>query len=363
MENNKIANIETDAFMGYEHSLAELYLTNNALTAMPSALANLTGLRVLDVRNNSIVTFDHYTMNQLGKVLTTLSFGDASMSTWPSEFRFLRVLQTLNIYYATLTALPQDAFHGFSQALHTLRIESTNIGQLIPALCHLTQVRNFYFDNNNYPHGYQSIFEPCPNALTSLKSLHLSNDDLQHFPPVFALFPNITTLYVINNPAMFYVDDSLVPANTKIQNLYLYNNGLTRVPEAVQKMPMLVTLDLHGNQIKLVETHDVADMDPLKKLRLDGNPIRHISSMAFQNLPQLHFLSLNGTDIVSFPRAIASIADLTDLYLPDDQIECNCDIAFLKNLHIRANIRGTCESSTEPILNFVRGGLGQCPSP
>ena len=363
MENNKVANIDNDAFMGYEGSLTELYLTNNMLTYIPSALGNLTRLNTLDVRNNSITTFDAHTMNQIGKTLNTFSFGDTSMIHWPTELRFFRVLHTLNVFYLSLGALPQDAFHGFSQSLQTLRIDSTDIGLLLPALCHLTQVKSFYHDNNNYYHGHQSIFEPCPNALMSLQTLHMANDDLQHFPPVFVLFPNITSLHIINNPSLFYVDDSLIPANTKLQKLYLFDNGLTRVPEAVQKIPLLKTLDLHGNRIKLIETHDVTDMDSLLTLRLDGNPVRYISSMAFQNLPQLHHLFLNGTNIISFPQAIASVTTLFDLYLPDDQIECNCDIAFLKNWHTHTNIRGTCESSVERINDFVRAGLHSCPSP
>ena len=363
MDNNQISALEKDAFMGYEGSLIELYLSNNKITSIPTALGNLTRLAILDLTNNSLTSFEVHTMNQIGKTLFSFSFGDVSMSQWPSELRFFRVLQTLNVYYMRLTALPQDAFHGFSQTLQTLRIDSTNVGSLLPAICHLTKVKSFYYDNNDYYHGRESIFEPCPSALGSLRTLHMSNDNLKHFPPVFVLFPNITSLYIINNPALFYVDDSLIPANTKLETLYLYENGLTRVPEAVQKIPLLATLDLHSNQIRLIEAHDVNDMDSLQTLRLDGNPIKYISSSTFQNLPQLFHLWLNGTSLTKFPQAISAIGDLRDLYLPDDQIECNCDIAFLKNWHTRANIRGNCESSAERINDFVRNGLHSCPLP
>ena len=360
LENNKISLVEKDAFMGIARPLRELYLANNKLTAIPGALANLTALQKLDIRNNSIVTFDSHTMSTLGQSLRYLLIGSASMNFWPGELHYLRYLNELDIYYVGLQGLPADAFHGFETTLQTLRLDTTSIGVINPAICHLTHLKNFFFDNNNYYHGHRSIFEPCQTPISSLQTLHISNDQIQDFPPVLAIFPGLTTLFIINNPMLYFMDEAFVPANTKLQYLYLYSNGFTRIPEAIQKMQLLQNLDLHNNTIRLVETHDITDMDALTKIRLDGNPIEYISTTAFQNLPQLHNLYLNGTCLTKFPQSVPTLTSLKYLKLPSDQIECICDtLGYLRTWHVQRglNIDGTCEASNDRIFDYIRNGV------
>ena len=358
MDNNKLSQIDGDAFMGVARPLRELYLANNMLTSIPGAFANLTNLQKLDIRNNSIVTYDSRSMSSIGRTLRYLSIGTAGMMQLPRELQYLRYLETLDIYYVGMQALPTDVFHGFESTLHTLRIDSTSIGAINPAICHLTHLQRFYFDNNNYYHGLRSIFEPCITPISSLKLLHISNDSVQDFPPVLSLFPGLTDLYIINNPGLYFMDDTLIPASTKLQNLYLYNDGFTRVPEAVQKMQQLKKLDLHGNRIRLVETHDITDMDALLKLRLDGNSLDYISRTAFQNLPDLQYLYLNGSSITEFPQSITTLPSLRFVHLPNDQIECICDtLGYLKTWQMPRgfNMDGTCEASSDRVLDYIRG--------
>ena len=358
LDNNKISRMDKDAFMGIERSLKELYLANNMLASIPGAFANLTNLQKLDIRNNSVMTYDPHAMSAIGRSLTYLLIGSGGMMQWPYELHYLRYLDTLDIYYVSMQGLPSDAFHGFESTLHTLRIDRTSIGVLNPAICHLTNLKMFYFDNNNYHHAHRSIFEPCLISISSLQTLHISNDSLQDFPPVLALFPGLTTLYIINNPGLYFMDDTLIPASTKLQYLYLFSNGFTRVPEAVQKMQLLKVLDLHDNTVRLVETHDITDMDALLTLRLDGNPIEYISTTAFQNIPDLQYLFLNGSSITEFPQSITSLPSLKYVKLPSDQIECICDtLGYLRTWNIRRglNIDGTCEASSERIFDYIRG--------
>ncbi|WP_043998975.1 leucine-rich repeat protein, partial [Microcystis aeruginosa] len=166
--------------------------------------------------------------------------------------------------------------------------------------------------------------------LTSLQSLHLSNNQISEIPEALAHL-------------------------TSLQSLDLSINQIREIPEALAHLTSLQSLDLSYNQIREIP-EALAHLTSLKSLSLSYNQIREIPE-ALAHLTSLQGLFLNNNQIREIPEALAHLTSLQYLYLSYNQIreipEALAHLVNLKRLVLENN----------PITNvppeIIRQGWGK----
>uniref|UniRef100_A0A8C8DMA4 Leucine rich repeat containing G protein-coupled receptor 6 n=1 Tax=Oryzias sinensis TaxID=183150 RepID=A0A8C8DMA4_9TELE len=247
---NNISEIQPRAFH-HLHLLSELRISGNQLRYISAqALQGLHNLRVLMLQNNQLERLPDDTPWDLPNLLS-LRLDANLLSDVPSEaFEGVRSLKHLWLDDNSLTEIPVMAL----DSLPSLQAMTLALNQIthIPdyAFANLSALVVLHLHNNHI----QSMGSRCFEGLQSLETLDLNYNDLQEFPVA------VRTL-------------------SKLQELGFHNNNIKAIPERA----------FVGNP-------------QLKTIHFYENPIQFVGKSAFQFLPKLHTLSLNGaTQIQEFP--------------------------------------------------------------
>uniref|UniRef100_A0A7N4V7H6 Leucine rich repeat containing G protein-coupled receptor 6 n=1 Tax=Sarcophilus harrisii TaxID=9305 RepID=A0A7N4V7H6_SARHA len=138
--------------------------------------------------------------------------------------------------------------------------------------------------------------------LRFLEELRLSGNHLSHIPgQAFSGLYSLKILMLQNNQL------SRIPAEAlwelpNLQSLDLNYNELLEFPVAIRTLGRLQELGFHNNNIKAIPEKAFVGNPLLQTIHFYDNPIQFVGRSAFQYLPKLHTLSLNGaTDIREFP--------------------------------------------------------------
>ncbi|WP_267273821.1 NEL-type E3 ubiquitin ligase domain-containing protein [Pseudomonas putida] len=108
---------------------------------------------------------------------------------------------------------------------------------------------------------------------------------------------------------------------SKVRNLDLRNNRLTRLPAGIEQLTELKNLRLGGNQIVLSSEDNLrlSQLVELRRLELNGNPVGLLPPLA--SLPLLRRLSLRNTGLGDLPADLARHGNLELLDMRDNQIQ------------------------------------------
>lgn len=354
--------LHPDAFNGVEDKITFLKLQHNNLQTLPTAVANLSNLILLDIYDNPIKTFDETVLVSLGSHLQMLHVGSPIMDQWPQEFQHLKVLQALRLHDLSLDHLPRRAFRGFESTLNTLEINSTQLTSIPRAICNLTHLNNLIYVNNI--NSSTKMFLPtCPNPVSSLFSLKLDSNDLETFPDIFSLFPNLVSLSVSYNRQMAAVDQT-IPSGTKLGGLTLTGNNLTEIPPGITNCSYLKTLDLSDNGITKINTTDLEGLN-LLFLDISENPLGFIANDAFLGMSSLNHITLDNTLLDNLPEALQFLENIQVVDYNNDEVVCTCEsLGWLKNLTTIDTIffYGECTEGLlgESIDTFVSLILPKC---
>ena len=321
---NNIHEIHDDAFAGVQTAITILKLNNNGLKTLPDALAKLTNLTDLEIQSNPIKTFSGMVMSSIGPSLEILTMGSVEMTEWPQEFQYLTNLNTLKVFDIMATDLPEDAFDGSADTLKNLQITNTMLWEVPHAICNLTMLEGLQYNHNRNANDSASILPNCSSTLITVTSAGFIGNGLTELPDILNDFSNLSTLYVVGNTGLTSINWQTIPDNTRLSNLYLYNNGFRVFPTDVDNIRTLKYLDLHNNNITILHKSDVKGLTNLMRLNLNGNPLRFIELDALQNLPNLLYLSLDNTHLKSIPQAITFSTSITTISLKNDDVYCTC---------------------------------------
>uniref|UniRef100_A0A6G1SIB6 Protein toll n=1 Tax=Aceria tosichella TaxID=561515 RepID=A0A6G1SIB6_9ACAR len=282
------------------YHIEQLNLSENNLTVLhdSSGMSRLINLLELKI-----------THNQLSRCEEASLFG-------------LQRLQSLDLSHNKLKGLPAKFFQPVKHTIKKLNLSFNSISVLVPTL----------FD-----------------SLNQLEYLDLSHNDItSHWINGDRLFKNLTQLHyldlsfnkldVISSPATF---GSL----QQLETLSLQHNELRQVPETIQHLRFLSSLDLSQNLIhditnasylsncrllfnlnlesNLLEniTRDAfSDLPALKVLNLANNRIHHLDQQAFDYVPDLHALRLDSNRLVDFGQAFVNLRFLLMLNISSNRI-------------------------------------------
>ncbi|XP_051913161.1 leucine-rich repeat-containing G-protein coupled receptor 6 isoform X1 [Hippocampus zosterae] len=247
---NNISEIQPRAFHQL-HLLTELRISGNRLRYISGhALQGLHNLKVLMLQNNHLERLPH----------------DAP---WD-----LPNLLSLRLDANLLSEVPSGAFQG------------------IPALRHL------WLDDNSLT----EIPVVALDALHSLQAMTLALNQITHIPDY--AFANLSALVVLHlhNNWIQIMGMRCFEGLHSLETLDLNYNELQEFPVAIRTLSKLQELGFHNNNIKAIPEGAFVGNPHLQTIHFYENPIQFVGKSAFQFLPKLHTLSLNGAaPIQNFP--------------------------------------------------------------
>ncbi|MFV3288604.1 NEL-type E3 ubiquitin ligase domain-containing protein [Pseudomonas sp. NY11955] len=138
--------------------------------------------------------------------------------------------------------------------------------------------------------------------------------------PENVAFDHITHL-TLRNMQMTALDAGFLGRFSKVRNLDLRGNQLTRLPAGIEQLAELRTLRLGGNQIVLSSDDNLrlGQLVGLRRLELNGNPVGLLPPLA--SFPQMRRLSLRNTGLGNLPAELARHGNLELLDMRDNQIQ------------------------------------------
>ncbi|MCE7761714.1 hypothetical protein GQL56_03570 [Pseudomonas putida] len=161
-----------------------------------------------------------------------------------------------------------------------------------------------------------------PGAVAGDYHLTIVGDRVGELPalPDNVAFDHITHL-TLRDMQLTTLEAGFLGRFSKVRNLDLRGNQLTRLPAGIEQLAELRNLQLGGNQIVLSSADNLrlSQLTALRRLELNGNPVGLLPPLA--SFPLLRRLSLRNTGMGALPADLARHGNLELLDLRDNQIQ------------------------------------------
>jgi hypothetical protein len=161
-----------------------------------------------------------------------------------------------------------------------------------------------------------------PGEVAGDYHLTIVGDRVGYLPalPDNVVFDHITHL-TLRDMQLTTLEASFLGRFTKLRNLDLRGNQLTRLPAGIEQLTELTNLRLGGNQIVLSSDDNLrlSQLLGLRRLELNGNPVGLLPPLA--SFPLLRRLSLRNTGLGELPADLARHGNLELLDMRDNQIQ------------------------------------------
>ncbi|KAJ1354600.1 hypothetical protein KIN20_011590 [Parelaphostrongylus tenuis] len=274
-------------------------------------------IRSLTIADCEVTSIDPAFFRAVESSLEELSLLNNNLVNIPL-FGNMSKLASLNLHGNKLQDVPENAFEGLSQ-LRYLRLESNKICALSPNA--LSEVKS-----------HLELLDLSGNCLTTIPAQHLRNSvKLMYLDLSDNKIAEINNFELMNLP--------------QLKELRLHNNILNEIhPMAFMNVPQLQYLymrdnligNLEGNRLQafhqleildvtnnlLKKLPELKDLISLKQVRLDGNLIEKIETLAFSNNPKLQLISIQNNNIVQIARnSFDSLDQLLVLLLANNSIQ------------------------------------------
>uniref|UniRef100_A0A8C3Y486 Leucine rich repeat containing G protein-coupled receptor 6 n=1 Tax=Catharus ustulatus TaxID=91951 RepID=A0A8C3Y486_CATUS len=266
------------------------------LSEVPANLSPLTAY--LDLSMNNISQLQPSALRHL-RFLEELRLSGNHISRIPGEaFSGLYSLKILMLQNNQLSRIPAEALRDLPN-LQSLRLDA-NLISVVPdrSFEGLLSLRHLWLDDN----ALTEIPVRALNHLPALQAITLALNQIWHIPD-FA-FQNLSSLVVLHlhNNRIQSLGANGFDGLHSLETLDLNYNELLEFPGAIRTLGRLQELGFHNNNIKAIPENAFIGNPLLQTIHFYDNPIQFVGQSAFQYLPKLHTLSLNGaTDIREFP--------------------------------------------------------------
>uniref|UniRef100_A0A8B9ZRP0 Leucine rich repeat containing G protein-coupled receptor 6 n=1 Tax=Anas zonorhyncha TaxID=75864 RepID=A0A8B9ZRP0_9AVES len=266
------------------------------LSEVPASLSPLTAY--LDLSMNNISQLQPSTFRHL-RFLEELRLSGNQISSIPGEaFSGLYSLKILMLQNNQLSRIPAEALRDLPN-LQSLRLDA-NLISVVPEKSFegLLSLRHLWLDDN----ALTEIPVRALNHLPALQAMTLALNQIWHIPDY--AFQNLSSLVVLHlhNNRIQHLGANGFDGLHNLETLDLNYNELLEFPGAIRTLGRLQELGFHNNNIKAIPENAFVGNPLLQTIHFYDNPIQFVGQSAFQYLPKLHTLSLNGaTDIKEFP--------------------------------------------------------------
>uniref|UniRef100_A0A673UJH5 Leucine rich repeat containing G protein-coupled receptor 5 n=1 Tax=Suricata suricatta TaxID=37032 RepID=A0A673UJH5_SURSU len=206
----------------------------------------------------------------------------------PSPLHSLRFLEELRLAGNALTYIPKGAFAGL-YSLKVLMLQNNHLRQVpAGALQNLRSLQSLHLHNNRI----HSLGKKCFDGLHSLETLDLNYNNLDEFPTAIRTLSNLKELGFHSNNIKSIPEKAFV-GNPSLITIHFYDNPIQVVGRsAFQHLPELRTLTLNGAS-QITEFPDLTGTASLESLTLTGAQISTLPQAACNQLPNLQVLDLS----------------------------------------------------------------------
>jgi len=222
------------------------WVSHGLFGAIPPELANLTNLKVLDVRANNLtgpIPVELGSLRNLGRLMLD---NNNLTGTIPTELGNLPSLQHLWLNWNNLTGtIPPEL--GNLPSLTDLWLNGNSLtGAIPPEIGNLASLGSLVLDNNNFAGTIPTEL----GNLAGLRYLNLDNNNLTGMiPAALGNLASLRYLYLANNNLTGAIPVELVDLSN-LERLRLNNNGLTgTIPAALGNLSKLGQLRLGSNSL------------------------------------------------------------------------------------------------------------------
>ncbi|KAM9071751.1 leucine-rich repeat-containing G-protein coupled receptor 5 isoform 4-T4 [Megaptera novaeangliae] len=234
----------------------------------------------------------------------------------PNPLHGLRFLEELMLQNNHLRQVPTEALQNL-RSLQSLRLDANHISSVPPScFSGLYSLRHLWLDDN----ALTEIPVQALRSLSALQAMTLALNKIHHIPDY--AFRNLSSLVVLHlhNNRIHSLGKKCFDGLHSLETLDLNYNNLDEFPTAIRTLSNLKELGFHSNSIKSIPEKAFVGNPSLITIHFYDNPIQVVGRSAFQHLPELRTLTLNGaSQITEFPD-LTGTASLESLTLTGAQI-------------------------------------------
>ncbi|XP_061062396.1 leucine-rich repeat-containing G-protein coupled receptor 5 isoform X4 [Eubalaena glacialis] len=234
----------------------------------------------------------------------------------PNPLHGLRFLEELMLQNNHLRQVPTEALQNL-RSLQSLRLDANHISSVPPScFSGLYSLRHLWLDDN----ALTEIPVQALRSLSALQAMTLALNKIHHIPDY--AFRNLSSLVVLHlhNNRIHSLGKKCFDGLHSLETLDLNYNNLDEFPTAIRTLSNLKELGFHSNNIKSIPEKAFVGNPSLITIHFYDNPIQVVGRSAFQHLPELRTLTLNGaSQITEFPD-LTGTASLESLTLTGAQI-------------------------------------------
>lgn len=321
LEGNKIAALKEKSFAALE-SVEFIYLANNELTNLPRKLFyNNTQIAILDVSNNSLVSFaldDETNLESLFLTSNRIKVFDYNSS---------KNLKSLHHLYLDHNEI--------SEITHETLSNMPSLELLVLSYNKITKLSEFTFAHN-----------------LELEKLVLDGNNLQILPVFQSANTNFGTLYYFScrNCGLTTLKPLTFSKMHFLNEINLSNNKLTALNEfAFSLVSSLSILDLSNNKLTSLGERTFADNKRLADINLSGNMLSVLSVNNFIYMDNLQKLNVSNCNLTALwtdtykyklkelEQLIIANNSIEDLTQEDLKVMPNLKVIDLKNNPLKCN--------------------------
>ncbi|CAG9858326.1 unnamed protein product [Phyllotreta striolata] len=191
----------------------------------------------------------------------------------------------------------------FDLPIEKLTIYKCSIGRLFGSLLYKLNLRVLLIEDTPIETIDEHTFLGVNNTLSEL---YLRNTSLKEFPTsAFKILGSLTTLNISTHRMSEIPKDSFASSSMTgtLLRLHIADGNLsTPLPESLQPLRKLKTLDLHGNQIKDLKRNQFKGLRDVEVLDLSFNQIPKIDGSHLMDLTKLSWLNVSNNRFTEITR-------------------------------------------------------------
>jgi hypothetical protein len=256
-------------FISDNKHVISLNLSSQELITVPDSICGLSHLRFLSLKWNELESLpqnigDLKNLEELDLDGTWSSDKPLynNITSFPDSICELSNLKILRCKENGLKSLPDDI--GRLRNLKELHLSKNKISYIPESFTELQNLQTLHIDSNHI-----EIFSPALCLCISLKTLSLGFNQISNIPECINQLESLFQLFLDGNNL-----DELPSALFKLKSLEylgLGHNKLSNLPEDITELNLSI-LYLNNNSFENLPYH-IWEMDSLKDIKLDGNPL------------------------------------------------------------------------------------------